>query len=420
MNEELRYIRELFGKIAGKTCTPEEKARLLDWISRPENEKIAGELIDQYMLEKEADKNMPQDSAESILESIFSVEPRREAGRVTAINSGQRGIGKWLAAASVILLLTLGGFFFFNGKNKITGTQQLATNSEKVEVDVLPGGEGAILTLADGRQIVLDSLGNGIIAEEAGAALELNNGQLAYNEADAASGTSEIVYHTLSTPKGRQFSLLLPDGSRVWLNAASSIRFPVTFESRERRVKLNGEAYFEVKKTGTPKRVPFIVETRNQTIEVLGTSFNVNAYDDEDAERTTLLEGSLRVAAIYKSDATENGGMPEVIQQDVVLVPGQQVAVSPSGKLGKAVMVPTDEVMAWKSGLFKFRSTDLASVMRQAERWYDINVEYPRGIPSDKFTGDISMDVNLSSFMKILEYSDVTFKITPEKVIITP
>jgi transmembrane sensor len=197
---------------------------------------------------------------------------------------------RYWVAASVLLLLGLGAYLWYQDNSQ---PQSLTSDNKNLPKNILPGRDGAILTLADGRQVVLDSLGNGVIAMQSGTEVVLQDGQLAYDPTESTSG--EVAYNTMSTPKGRQFSLRLPDGTRVWLNAASSIRYPTTFVGTERKVELLGEAYFEVTKN---INMPFRVNVNNRAqVEVLGTSFNVNAYEDEANISATLLEGSVKVAA---------------------------------------------------------------------------------------------------------------------------
>ena len=215
---------------------------------------------------------------------------------------------RWWAAASIILVLGIGAYLW-SARKKNAAPAVVAADTRVNTPDIPPGKDGAILTLADGSQVVLDSLGSGVIALQNGARAVIKNGELVYDLTRA--GTGGVAYNTMTTPKGRQFILLLPDGTKVWLNAASSIRYPTVFSGRERKVELTGEAYFEVAKN---VRLPFLVNVNDKaTVEVLGTNFNVNAYEDEASINTTLLEGSVKV----------NG---------TVIKPGQQVQV-PAGRL---------------------------------------------------------------------------------------
>ena len=316
----------------------------------------------------------------------------------------------WVAAF-LLLLAGIGGYLLLIRK----ADSSPAAVAEK-PADIPPGKEGAVLTLADGRHVVLDSLGNGVIATQNGAKLLLQNGALSYAK---EAGSIAPVYNTLTTPKGRQFQLILPDGTKVWLNAASSLRYPTVFSGGNREVAVTGEAYFEV---AHDKTKPFIVNIPPSTgggrIEVLGTQFNVNAYFNEAAVKTTLVEGSLR---IVKSE-TANGN-----PQSAILKPGEQavlVAHLPAGRQGSPLTIDhspdVDKAVAWKKGFFNFEDASLEEVMRQLERWYDIEVVYEKNIPDIRFGGKMSNDVSLSGLLKSLQEMEVHFRIEGRKLIVLP
>ncbi|WP_127124779.1 FecR family protein [Pseudoflavitalea rhizosphaerae] len=297
---------------------------------------------------------------------------------------------RWISAASVVLVLA-GVLAWW----KFAGTE-----SQTVFVspsDIAPGTSGAILTLADGTKVVLDSLSNGLVATQSGTRVELIDGRLSY----LTNKSSEVapVYNTMSTPKGRQFQLRLPDGTGVWLNAASSIQYPIAFTNGERRVIVTGEAYFEVAQDA---RKPFIVELNNiAEVEVLGTHFNIDGYMDEGAAITTLLQGAVRVRAVNRSIATD-----DVAGNGQLLRPGQQGLVKPAGA-GQAQMLvqhaDIEKVMAWKNGYFNFEGASIRQVMKQLERWYDISVVYENGVPDVMFFGEMSRNVNLGELLLALQ-----------------
>jgi ferric-dicitrate binding protein FerR (iron transport regulator) len=270
--------------------------------------------------------------------------------------------------------------------------------------DIAPGKQGAILTLADGRQVVLDSLANGIVARQNGAAVVLRNGQLTYDA--VASARPEINYNTITAPRGRQFRLVLPDGSRVWLNAASSLTYPTAFSGRERSVQLNGEAYFEIAKD---EQLPFRVNIDDKTgIQVLGTRFNVNAYPEEAHIKTTLLEGAVRMISG---------------KHNAILAPGQAAQISRrAGEQAIKIIDQADpgSALAWKNGLFDFEDASLEEVMRQLARWYDIEVVYEKGIPPIVFGGKMSRDMMLSDLLKVLDESEVHFRTEGRRLIVMP
>ena len=306
----------------------------------------------------------------------------------------------WTAAASIILLLGV-GFFYFSKRNS---TSIVKSIPEKViENDLKPGGNKAILTLADGQQIILDSSQNGSLGQQGNASvIKLDDGRVAYKNLDEK--LTDIVYNTISTPRGGQYQVDLADGSKVWLNAASSIRFPTRFSGGERKVEITGEAYFEVaKKPG----VPFEVLLANGSkVQVLGTHFNVMSYENEKDIETTLFEGSVRFVNEVSS---------------VIIKPGQQVVMHEStAKLAIIDQVNEDAVLAWKNGKFYFNEVDIQTVMNQIARWYDVDVEY-RGKVDKVFAGTISRNVSASNIFKILEATGgVSFQIEGKKVIVSP
>lgn len=316
---------------------------------------------------------------------------------------------RWAAAAAVFFLVIAGGYLIWVEKeNTTTGPDSL----QLAENDISPGTSGAILTLDNGQKIVLDHLGQDTIAIQGNTSVISRNGEIVY---DGKNGSgNDLKYNTLSTPRGRQFQLVLADGTKVWLNAMSSIRYPAFFTSDERRVEISGEVYFEVahltrKMNNGEKRVPFIVQVNALSgdggeIEVLGTHFNINAYNDESVVKTTLIEGRVKV---------KKG------KDEAVLQPGYQSQVVKDGRIKVTKDVNTDMEIAWKNGFFTFDSSGVTTVMNQIARWYDIDVEYQDGeIPDERFGGDIQRNARLSSVLKVLEKSGVKFRVEGRKVIV--
>lgn len=286
-------------------------------------------------------------------------------------------------------------------------TTRAAKKTEQV-ADLPPGKSGAILTLTNGDQLVLDSLGNGIIARDGGSETVLHDGKLIYNVRSGNSG--EIGYNEMTTPKGRNFRVELPDGTLVWLNAASSIRYPTAFTDDKREVTIKGEAYFEVMKN---PNMPFIVHVDNRAdIEVLGTHFNINAYSDETVIKTTLLEGAVRLTR-NPEPGTQNA-------ESVTLKPGEQGLLTANNKLQTTNKIDLEQVMAWKNGLFNFEGAALSEVMKQLERWYDIEVVYEKGIPDIAFGGEMTKNISLAGLLLVLEKSDIHFKIEGRKLVVLP
>lgn len=310
----------------------------------------------------------------------------------------------WWAAAAAILLIASSAILFYSS-NKGVGTKKDVAVSKKVAPDVTadpqPGGNKAQLTLADGSIILLDGTANGLLAEQGTAKIiKKADGQLLYDVTGAP--TTDILYNTLSTPRGGQYNITLPDGSKVWLNSASTIIYPTSFNGKERKVEILGEAYFEVAKDATK---PFRVKMNEMEVEVLGTHFNINGYQDESFVRTTLLEGKVKV----RSGAVEN-----------LLNPGQQAQLGKNGNIKLLKNVNVEEVMAWKDGNFQFEDADIYSVMRQLARWYDLEVAYS-GRLTKHFVGSISRDVNLSQVLTMLQQTgEVKFSREGKKIIVSP
>ncbi|WP_163410268.1 FecR family protein [Flavobacterium ajazii] len=306
-------------------------------------------------------------------------------------------------AASIALLLGAGLFYFTKSKEQ---QLQLPQVVEKPQ-EIAPGGNRGILTLSNGKQIVLSDISaKDTIANEGDeVTIKMDaNGVITYvinPNADIPADDANS-FNTLSTPTGGQYNIVLADGTKVYLNTVSSIKYPTRFNGDQRVVELDGEAYFEVAKN---KEKPFIVKSENQAIEVLGTHFNVHAYDNEPIVKTTLLEGS--VAITYKN-------------QKAVLKPGQQSNVS--DKLNRIAIrqVDTEAAIAWKNGRFKFDNADLKSVMKQLERWYGIKVEYRGDVSDVRFNGGTFMNKNLSEVLKVLELSNIKFKVEGKTIIVYP
>ncbi|MCS3798593.1 FecR domain-containing protein [Niastella sp. OAS944] len=314
-----------------------------------------------------------------------------------------------MAAAAVVLTMIGAGSYFFLFKKPATEPAHAETAKTKPR-DLPPGHDAAVLTLSDGRTIILDST-RGTISQQGGATVINLNGQVSYANT-AKDKPAAVVYNTISTARGNQYQLILADGSKVWLNSASSLRFPTAFTAEIREVELDGEGYFEVAKNANK---PFHVKTKTQDIEVLGTHFNVNAYDDETAVKTTLLEGSVKVNQL----ATDNKQLAINAERSVVLKPGEQAELSRVASPLTTHHSPftidhspdIDQVMAWKNGWFEFDKTDIKTIMRQISRWYDVDIRYEVKPDSQTYGGRISRNINLSNILKMLEMYGVHCKL---------
>lgn len=299
----------------------------------------------------------------------------------------------YAAAAAVLLLIATAGYLMQQHR-ATTPTPALAA----ITTDVKPGKNGAVLTLGDGSQVVLDSLNNGIISTQQGTTVSLHNGQLKYD----ASGAAMVSYNTMTTPRGRKFQLQLPDGTKVWMNAASAITYPTAFTGSNRSITLSGEAYFEVASNAT---LPFIVHINNETaVEVLGTHFNISSYQDEANISTTLLEGAVQV---------------KVKQQARLLQPGQQLEINKtSGVATLNKQVDTLSVIAWKNGTLSFQDKKLTAVLNMIARWYDLDVVYETTPPDITFVGEIGSDVTLNFVLAFLRESGIHFRLEGRKLIV--
>lgn len=384
--------------LAGEPLSDEDLLLLEQWKERSAENKTLFERLEMSV------------AVQEMLKKWYAIEKNREEKKLQGMNRVNQLVKpsatpvhllrrRFLRyAAAGLLLLGTGAYYWTIHKNK---QPELAHG--RATDTIAPGRDGAVLTLADGSKVVLDSMGNGVIANQRGVPVSLQGGQLAYGP--ISSSSAEMIYNTISTPRGRQFKVLLPDGSKVWLNAASSLRYPTAFSGKERRVTLDGEAYFEIAKNAA---MPFKVAIGNtMEAEVLGTSFNINSYKNESTIKTTLLEGVVRLNAF---------------QQSQTLKPGQQVTIIPSKqKMEPAQNADQDKVMAWKNGLFNFDDASLPEVMRELERWYDIEVTYAKDIPPIRFGGEINKQNTLQDVLQILEKSNVHFRLEQgRKLVVIP
>lgn len=334
-----------------------------------------------------------------MIEIIQANESFREAKVLQLNRKGKFFTFTGIAAtACVIGLLILGSWILMrndlNKKNVHAGSPRKPLKS-----DIAPGGDKAVLKLANGSSIVLDDAQNGALAQQGKTKVIKLNGRLSYQ---ASSASNEILYNTISTPRGGKYQIELADGSQVWLNAVSSLRFPAAFAGKERKVEVTGEVYFEVAKN---PGMPFIVSVNGAEVQVLGTHFNVMAYTEEASLKTTLLEGSVKFVSGNETN---------------MLKPGQQSQLLKSGKVIIEDEVDVGEVLAWKNGLFHFNGTDMGTVMRQLSRWYDVDVVYSKHV-EDRFYAEIPRNTKLSDVLKALQLTGkVHFEIEGRKIMVAP
>lgn len=368
----------LLQKYISGNCTENEKAQLESWF-----------------LQQDIDAKIDLSEADHLVD-LIEVRNRLE---LDSKNKKRHILWPRLAAAATITLAFGFGMYFYFAKDSKTA----AKVQTEVAADIKPGGNKALLILADGKTVDLNDVKDGEVAEQSGIKITKSaDGQLVYNIVSSnPKNNSSNSFNTIETPRGGQYQVRLPDGTKVWLNAASSLKFPTSFAGNVREVRLSGEAYFEVAKDKTK---PFKVISDKQTVEVLGTHFNISDYADETATKTTLLEGSVKV-----EDNTK---------RQILLKPGQQAILSKSTFEEQTVDV--EEAVAWKNGQFVFSNERLETIMQRLGRWYDVDIEYGKGVSNLTFTGAVSKYKDVSEVLATLELTNsVHFKISNHTILVT-
>lgn len=378
-------LAELAHRFLTGTATEQEMALLHEWYDTADPEEIERVFTRQ------------PETQEDVRQRIFTgLESMIQQDAPVA-----RGIGRytrWLAAASVVVALGLAGTYFLV-KRPAGVTPRVVAKAAKPLNDLPPGTNKARLTMGDGSVVDLADAANGVIKDKGGIRIDKRDGQLIY---DAAAQNALPEVNTIQTPRGGQYQVVLPDGTKVWLNSASSLSYPTAFSGKDRQVRLNGEAYFEV---ADNKNKPFSVTVGDLKVDVLGTHFDVMAYDDEHTINTTLLEGAVMV-----TDGKSSRPLGE----------GQEATFDKSSGSFRVQDVNADMAVAWKNGFFQFGGVPIETVMRQLARWYDVDVEY-QGKITEHFRGMISRSVNVSEVLKMLELTGaVHFRIEGKKIIVMP
>lgn len=360
----------LFQKLVEKQCTDVEKAELLAGLEK--GDAALNAMLDSFMAARDGEYQLPDAAADGIVEAIFQAEGR--AVKMPLREKKKRWAPVWVAAAVLLPALSAGIWMLVRRDT----TPAVAVTHTTIQ----PGTDKAVLVLEDGQEIALSGTESGAVAGSNGA-VTLKNGVLQYHYREIAQAGSG--YHTLSTPRGGKFQLVLPDGTHVWLNAASAIRFPVVFTGKDRMVELRGEAYFDV----TPKaESAFSVKAANVNVKVLGTGFNIMAYEDEGAVKTTLAQGIVKV---------DNGkGM-------VQLKPGELAEPVAGGDGFEVRNADMDVVLAWKEDKFRFKNADIKTIMRQVARWYNIEVNYEGAMNSKGLTGTMLRKGSIEELLGVLE-----------------
>lgn len=392
------HVRLLFEKYLRKKCSAEEFEEMMTWlVAMDENEKnkLSAPLIELW--DKATTHQLPSTADVVDWDQVFHnvVNVGEQTPLPIDINLSKRIGWKRVAVAVVIFGVLISASILLLNRETPKEIVKLEKPVPHQPEEILPKGNQAILTLSNGSVIVLDSTKNGIITIQGNVkVIKLDSGQLAYSP--AASNTTdslEITYNTISTPRAAQYQVLLSDGTKVWLNAASSLRYPTSFSGQERKVELTGEGYFEVAKN---KDNPFHVRAGAVEVEVTGTHFNIMAYEDEASIQTTLLEGSVKVSCNGQSD---------------VLKPGKQASLNRAGRKLTTGDADVQQAVAWKNGYFYFDRSDVKTIMRQVSRWYDLNIVYESSVPDMKFSGKIERNLPLSGISHLLESGQIHFRI---------
>ncbi len=398
--ERLRY---LFDRCMSKTVTPEEQEELKELLLLPQNEELSRRLISESML-SENEYRLPPSAANNILAAIFNSQKEDEQGTVPVLpyKKSRRPFIRYAAAALIFGLLAGSVYILSKDVDKAIPIGRKFSSVDQLNTrDVLPGSNQAVLTLANGKKIMLNDVGNGKLAEQEHTVIINLNGQLSYKPAGGYA--EQTSYNTISVPRKGQYRLVLSDGTRVWLNAESTFRYPVVFTGKDRTVELNGEGYFEVAKN--PEK-PFYVKAGGISVMALGTHFNVMNYNNEASMEATLLEGLVRVTMIH---GNEWG----------ILKPGQQASLNRSTNAFTTKSADVDEVMAWKDGYFLFNTkTSLEAVMRQMERWYDIEVVFEGTGSRQNFGGGIQRSLPLSGVLAVLQQSGIKLRMNGRQLTI--
>lgn len=389
-NQDLTY---LFNRYFDKTATPKEREAFMQLLARLETSEPLYSLLEKAYEQNDDELMFDQSARERMLHQILGnsiVESPRKSVEIKLYKN-------WLkyAAAVLIVLFGVGAYLVWQAKEK----ENLFT---KTEGPVVPGTDKAVLTLANGKKIVLDKGNNAILADGNIEIRKDASGQLVYQVKGTSSANN--LFNAIATPKGGQYKVILPDGSQVWLNAATTLKYPLNFDNKtERKVELTGEAYFEVAKN---KHKPFKVLSQGQEVTVLGTHFNVNAYTDEAEIKTTLLEGAVSIANLNAAN-----------KEHIRLKPNQQAVLTKQGV--NVVEVDAAATAMWKNGKFTFVDEPVAIMMRKIARWYNVEIVYANNVGDKQFTGTLSRYENIEMLLKTIESTNTLhFKIEGRRVVI--
>ncbi|WP_114936714.1 FecR family protein [Mucilaginibacter endophyticus] len=397
-NDRLRSLLEQYFNDAISDADREE---LLSYLNNNPDD-VSG-AVDEEMLNLEGTPGFDEARAQKVLADI-KADPRFKDDVIVPVPViGKRNIMKlyagWVKIAAAVLIFASVGFYFVRRQKMGAVKNEVAANRA---AKIVPGGNKAILTLAGGKSIVLDSAANGALASTGKSQVnKVGDGKLVYDVLPNAThaGVNAVLYNTLTIPPGGQYQVVLPDGTQVWLNSSSSLSYPTEFTGNSRTVKLTGEAYFEVAKN---KDKPFYVEMNNVQVKVLGTHFNISAYSDDKDLTTTLLEGSVQIS--------KSGSL-------ALLKPGQQAVISSNANAIAVSKANLNQAMAWKNGYFMFNDDNIVDIMKKVSRWYDADIEYQGNFANQRFGGTFTRSKSITDLLKSLEQiGNVHFKITGRRI----
>lgn len=389
-----KSLNEFLEKYIANRHTEREHELFMEWLNTAPLDEVQ-RIIDKYQFAAQRNLNEEQmlypHLASRIEAGIDELDKKDQ--QVKSVKTLWPSFKKIASVAAAFIVIASITTYFLSSRD--SKKQEITAAKTPSKNQIPPGGNKAVLTLANGSQIILDSVQNGILAKQANIDIrKTTGGKIIYNASNPLGSNTPALYNTIITPRGGQYQVTLSDGTKVWLNAASSLKFPAAFSNNERVVELTGEAYFEVAKLTSPSvagregsRIPFKVITANQTVEVLGTHFNVNSYDDEATINTTLLEGSVKIVQA-KTNASQ------------LLKPGQQAKVGAKIQISD---VDATQAIAWKNGYFIFSHEDIGSIMRQVSRWYDINIQYEGNVTQEGFVGTISKFKDVAQVLDMLQ-----------------
>jgi transmembrane sensor len=403
-------LNDLLARYFNRDLSADEHQELMQLLQQPEQASAVKAMLDDVWHHLVIDRTLSVDKAEALFQAIMAADPVQRAILMNEKPVRRLFIFKRIAVAAAILILISMGWWLHNNQ---TIKPVPPTTTQRFANDIPPGKNNAVLVLADGRRINLDSAANGEVAQEGSTVIRKTNGQVLYDDGDNQSAIgNRQLYNVVSTARGNQYKLILPDGSAIWLNAESSVRFPVAFTGKERRLEVTGEVYLAVQHNS---KMPFTVVANGVEVKDLGTEFNVNAYDGNT--EATVVEGKIQVVTAQAASSRPQAASKK---QSAIATPGQQ-AIIPAGT-GAIQLVKDADVeaaTAWKNGQFMFTGNSIQSVMRQLERWYDIEVSYAPNVSTEEFVGSITRFSNISEVLRMLERTGtVHFEIQGRKVLV--